>query len=131
MKIILVSKWSLDIEQYNEFKMSVLISPSKILISSCWVTFFNTNPAAIVDYLLYRDSTRSDYWFARVYSLWHAHTPDMYTLHLHLQVHMQFRSAAVKFMLTSLSWGRQMVDFAEASTSELIIQSVTRNCLMI
>ena len=39
MKIILVSKWSLDIEQYVEFKMSVLISPSKSLISSGWVTF--------------------------------------------------------------------------------------------
>ena len=38
MKIILVSKCSLDIEQYVEFKMSVSISPSKSLISSCWVT---------------------------------------------------------------------------------------------
>ena len=32
MKIILVSKCSLDIEQYVELKMSVLISPSKSLI---------------------------------------------------------------------------------------------------
>ena len=39
MKIILVSKCSLDIEQYVEFKMSVLISPSKSLISLCWVTY--------------------------------------------------------------------------------------------
>ena len=39
MKIVLVSKCSLDIEQYVEFKMSVLISPSKSLISSRWVTF--------------------------------------------------------------------------------------------
>ena len=39
MKIILVSKCSLVIEQFVEFKMSVLISPSKSLISSCWVTF--------------------------------------------------------------------------------------------
>ena len=38
MKIILVSKCSLAIELYVEFKMSVLISPSKSLISSCWVT---------------------------------------------------------------------------------------------
>ena len=38
MKIILVSKCSLDIEQYVEFKMTVLISPSKSLISSRWVT---------------------------------------------------------------------------------------------
>ena len=38
MKIILVSKCFLDIEQYVEFEMSVLISPSKSLISSCWVT---------------------------------------------------------------------------------------------
>ena len=38
MKIILVSKCFLDIEQYVEFKMSVLISPSKSLISSRWVT---------------------------------------------------------------------------------------------
>ena len=38
MKIILVSKCSLDIEEYVEFKMSVLISPSKILISSHRVT---------------------------------------------------------------------------------------------
>ena len=33
MKIILVSKCSLGIEQYVEFKMSILISPSKGLIS--------------------------------------------------------------------------------------------------
>ena len=39
MKIILVSKYSLDIEQYAEFKMSVLISLSKSLISLRWVTF--------------------------------------------------------------------------------------------
>ena len=39
MKIVLVSKCSLDIEQYVEFEMSVLISPSKTLISSRWVTF--------------------------------------------------------------------------------------------
>ena len=40
MKTILVSKCSLDIEQYVEFKMSVLISPSKSLISSRWVTIY-------------------------------------------------------------------------------------------
>ena len=39
MKIVLVSKCSLDIEQYVEFKISVLISPSKSLISSRWVTY--------------------------------------------------------------------------------------------
>ena len=39
MNIVLVSKCSLDIEQYVEYKMSVLISPSKSLISSRWVTF--------------------------------------------------------------------------------------------
>ena len=39
MKIILVSKCSLDIEQYVEFEMSVLISPSKSLNSLRWVTF--------------------------------------------------------------------------------------------
>ena len=39
MKIVLVSKCSLDIEQYVEFKMSVLISPSKSLISLRWVTY--------------------------------------------------------------------------------------------
>ena len=38
MKIVLVSKCFLDIEQHVEFKMSVLISPSKSLISSRWVT---------------------------------------------------------------------------------------------
>ena len=38
MKIVLVSKCSLNIEQYVEFKMSVLISPSKGLISLRWVT---------------------------------------------------------------------------------------------
>ena len=38
MKIVLVSECSLDIEQHVEFKMSVLISPSKSLISSRWVT---------------------------------------------------------------------------------------------
>ena len=41
MKIILVSKCSLDIEQNFEFKMLVLISPSKSLIRSRWVTFCN------------------------------------------------------------------------------------------
>ena len=40
MKIILVSKCSLDIEQHVEFKMSVLISPSKSLISLRWVTYY-------------------------------------------------------------------------------------------
>ena len=39
MEIVLVSKCSLDIEQYDEFKVSVLISPSKSLISLHWVTF--------------------------------------------------------------------------------------------
>ena len=39
MKTILVSKCSLDIEQYVEFKLLVLISPTKGLISSRWVTF--------------------------------------------------------------------------------------------
>ena len=39
MKLILVSKCSLYIEQYVEFKISVLISPSKSLISLCWVTY--------------------------------------------------------------------------------------------
>ena len=38
MKIVLVSKCSLDIKQYVEFKMLVLIFPSKSLISSRWVT---------------------------------------------------------------------------------------------
>ena len=38
MSIVLVSKCSVDIEQYVEFKMSVLISPSKSVISSRWVT---------------------------------------------------------------------------------------------
>ena len=41
MKIVLVSKCSLDIEQYAEFKMSVLMSPSKSLISSRWVTYIH------------------------------------------------------------------------------------------
>ena len=39
MNIVLVSKCSLDIEQHVEFKMSLLISPSKsLIISSRWVT---------------------------------------------------------------------------------------------
>ena len=42
MKIVLVSKCSLDIEQYVEFKMSVLISPSKSFISSCWVIYYSS-----------------------------------------------------------------------------------------
>ena len=37
MNILLGSKCSLDIEQYDEFKISVLISPLKSLISLCWV----------------------------------------------------------------------------------------------
>ena len=39
MKTVLVSKCLLDIEQNVEFKMSVLISPSKRLISLRWVTY--------------------------------------------------------------------------------------------
>ena len=39
MKTVLVSKCFLEIEQYVEFKMSVLISPSKSLISSHWITY--------------------------------------------------------------------------------------------
>ena len=39
MKIVLVSKCSLHFEQYVDFKVSVLISPSKSLISSRWVTY--------------------------------------------------------------------------------------------
>ena len=39
MKTILVSKYFLDIEQYVELKMFVLISPLKSLISSRWVTY--------------------------------------------------------------------------------------------
>ena len=39
MKIVLISNCSLDIEQYVEFKISILISPSKSLISSRWVTY--------------------------------------------------------------------------------------------
>ena len=39
MEIILLSKCSLDIEQYVKFKMSVLVSPSKSLISLRLVTF--------------------------------------------------------------------------------------------
>ena len=41
MKIVLVSKCSLDIEQNVRFKILVLISPSKSLISSRWVTYFS------------------------------------------------------------------------------------------
>ena len=40
MKIVLVSKCSLNIGQYVEFKMSVLISPAKSLISLRWVTYY-------------------------------------------------------------------------------------------
>ena len=39
MKIVLVSKCSLDIEQYVKYQLSVLILPSNSLISSRWVTF--------------------------------------------------------------------------------------------
>ena len=42
MKIVLLSKCSLDIEQYVKFKMSDLISPSKSLISLRWVTFVHS-----------------------------------------------------------------------------------------
>ena len=44
MKIVLVSNCSLDIEQYVKFKTSVLISPSKSLISSCCVTHDESMP---------------------------------------------------------------------------------------
>ena len=39
MKIVIVSKCFLEIEQYVEFEMSVLVSPSKSLISSPWITY--------------------------------------------------------------------------------------------
>ena len=51
MKIVLVSKCSLDIEQYVEFKMSVSISPSKSLISSRWVTNMMNSVQKFVFYL--------------------------------------------------------------------------------
>ena len=47
MKIILVSKYFLDIEQYVEFQMSVLISPSKSLISSHWVTYVDNTKESV------------------------------------------------------------------------------------
>ena len=43
MKMFQVSKCSLHIKQYVEFKMSVLISPSKSPISSRWVTYHCTH----------------------------------------------------------------------------------------
>ena len=53
MKIVLVSKCSLDIEQYVEFKMSVLISPSKSLISSRWVTNIETCTLLWCDWIMH------------------------------------------------------------------------------
>ena len=47
MKMILVSKHFLDIEQYVEFKMSVLIFPSKSLISLRWVTYVEVSSEVI------------------------------------------------------------------------------------
>ena len=47
MKIILVSNCSLDIEQYVKSKMSVLVSASKSLISSRWVTYMLITPNKI------------------------------------------------------------------------------------
>ena len=41
MKIVLVSKCFLDIEQYAEFKMSVLISPSRASLARVWSQIFN------------------------------------------------------------------------------------------
>ena len=43
MKIVLASKCSLDIKQYVEFKMSVLIAPSKSLVSLRCVTYVLVN----------------------------------------------------------------------------------------
>ena len=48
MKIVLVSKCSLDIEQYVEFEMSVLMSLSKSFIRLCWVTYNLTNSNCLV-----------------------------------------------------------------------------------
>ena len=61
MKIILVSNCSLDIEQYVEFKMSLLISPSKSLISSRWVT---SNEAIILPLNKYnlQDLSNTKFW---------------------------------------------------------------------
>ena len=55
MKIVLVSKSSLDIGQYVEFKMSVLISPSKSLISSRWVTYMHSTKK-VISYILIDNS---------------------------------------------------------------------------
>ena len=55
MKMVLVSKCSLDIEQYVEFQMSVLISPSKSLISLRWVTFVSLLHCHFVMVLLGED----------------------------------------------------------------------------
>ena len=43
MKIVLVSKCSLDIKQYVEFKMSVLISPSRASLIRVGSHFFNAS----------------------------------------------------------------------------------------
>ena len=53
MKIVLVSKCFLDIEQYVEFKMSILISPSNSLISSRWVTYTHLNTLTQLGTLVY------------------------------------------------------------------------------
>ena len=55
MKIVLVSKCSLDIEQNVEFKMSVLISPSKSLLSSCWVTYVYSQTIRVQKNMLQND----------------------------------------------------------------------------
>ena len=61
MKVILVSKCSLDSEQYVEFKMFVLISPSKSLISSRWVTYTKHYQVQTVK----AENCSSSSWFGR------------------------------------------------------------------
>ena len=67
MKIVVVSKYFLDIEQYVEFEMSVLISPSKILISLCWVTYVSCNESCLLPNYFYSLQTHmKTYIFAFV-----------------------------------------------------------------
>ena len=69
IKIVLVSKCSSDIEQYVEFEMSVLISPSKSLISSRWVTIFNLTLS-----ILQRERDLQMVWHIDQCSTWNPHS---------------------------------------------------------
>ena len=81
MKIVLVSKCSLDIEQYVEFKTSVLISPSKSLISLRWVTYGSNKRVKFDICMLLYNLTSDNLWPSYViFDFMHVWRPHIITI---------------------------------------------------